>query len=92
MVSDRLVGQLCEEQKIEDFVFHDLRHCAVTNMADAGVAPEVIMKAVGHLDPEMFLRYRSVQPSKLNEAMERFNSYLATRQTLSLTPQTAKQG
>jgi len=83
---------LCEDQKITDFVFHDLRHCAVTNMADAGIAAEVIMKAVGHLDREMFIRYRSIQPSKFDEAMERYNGYLATRQTLSLTPQTAKQG
>lgn len=32
----RVVQQLCLNQKIEDFVLHDLRHCAVTNLADAG--------------------------------------------------------
>ena len=26
----RLVQQLSKEQRIENFVFHDLRHCAVT--------------------------------------------------------------
>jgi len=30
------------EQKIEDFVFHDLRCCAVTNLADPGVDTETI--------------------------------------------------
>ena len=36
----REMHRLCEEQKIEDFVFHDLRHCAVTNLADSGVDTE----------------------------------------------------
>ncbi|MCX5722474.1 MAG: tyrosine-type recombinase/integrase [Nitrospirae bacterium] len=36
----REVRRLCKEQKIEDFVFHDLRHCAVTNLADSGVDTE----------------------------------------------------
>ena len=44
----RVVQELCQEQKIANFVFHDLRHCAVTNLADAGVDTETIMKIVGH--------------------------------------------
>ncbi len=42
----RVVQQLCKDQRIENFVFHDLRHCAVTNLADAGVDTETIMKIV----------------------------------------------
>lgn len=30
----REVQRLCEEQSIADFVFHDLRHCAATNLAE----------------------------------------------------------
>ncbi|MEO7862846.1 MAG: site-specific integrase, partial [Nitrospirales bacterium] len=54
----REVQRLCENQKIKDFVFHDLGHCAVTNLADSGVDAETIMKIVGHSSVEMFLRYR----------------------------------
>lgn len=39
--------RLDQEQGINNFVFHDLRHCAVTNLADAGVDIETIMKIVG---------------------------------------------
>jgi integrase len=62
--TDRMVGQLCQDQKIENFVFHDLRHCAVTNLADAGVDIEMVMKIVGHSSVEMFLRYRTIKAEK----------------------------
>jgi len=45
---------------IEDLLFHDLRHCAVTNLAVSGVDIETIMKIVGHSSVEMFLRYRTI--------------------------------
>jgi integrase len=80
-VKDREMRRLCTELKLEDFRFHDLRHCAVTNMAEAGVPPEVIMKAVGHSDVEMFLRYRSVQPAALDAAVVQFDTYLKTAQS-----------
>jgi integrase len=67
------VNRICEEQKIEDFVFHDLRHCAVTNLADSGVDAETIMKIVGHSSVEMFLRYRTIKAEKLDAAMTRLN-------------------
>ena len=70
------VQRLCQEQGIEDFVFYDLRHCAVTNLADAGVDTETIMKIVGHSSVEMFLRYRSVKAEKLDEAMSRLNTLI----------------
>lgn len=71
--------QLCQEQSISDFRFHDLRHCAVTNLAEAGVAPEVIMQAVGHSDTEMFLRYRSVQPAALDAAVAQLDTFLTLK-------------
>jgi integrase len=43
----RIIRDLCETQKIDNFIFHDLRHCAVTNLADPGVDTETIMKIVG---------------------------------------------
>ena len=76
----RIVRQLCQEQKIEDFVFHDLRHCAVTNLADAGVDTETIMKIVGHSSVEMFLRYRTIKAEKLDAAMSRLNTLITRRE------------
>ena len=77
----RLVKKLCEEQQIPDFVFHDLRHCAVTNLADAGIDTELIMKIVWHSSVEMFLRYRTIKAEKLDAAMASFNNLITLRQT-----------
>lgn len=70
--------ELCKDQNIENFVFQDLRNCAVTNLADAGVEIETIIKIVGHSSVEMFLRYRSVKEEKLDAAMKRLDSVLNT--------------
>jgi integrase len=72
----REVQRLCKDQKIKDFVFHDLRHCAVTNLADSGVDTETIMKIVGHSSVEMFLRYRTIKPEKLDAAMTSLNTLI----------------
>ncbi len=76
----RILRSLCEEQQIPDFVFHDLRHCAVTNLADAGVDTETIMKIVGHSSVEMFLRYRTIKAERLDAAMNRVNTLITRRQ------------
>jgi len=59
------------EQKIEDFVVHDLRPHAVTNLADAGVDTETIKKIVGYSSVEMFLRYRTIRAEKIAAAIPR---------------------
>ena len=45
---------------IENFCFHDFRHCAVTNLRKAGNDYTTIMKASGHKTMSMFLRYNLV--------------------------------
>ena len=80
----RVVQKLCKEQNIPNFVFHDLRHCAVTNLADAGVAPETTMKIVGHSSVEMFLRFCSISADKFDTAMSRLNTLITQRQNLEL--------
>jgi integrase len=69
-------------------VFHDLRHCAVTNLAEAGVDTETIMKIVGHSSVEMFLRYRKVRAEKLDAAMQRLDAAINTL----ITPASAAAG
>lgn len=74
--SYRVVGKICKEQNIPNFVFHDLRHCAITNLADAGVEIETIMKIVGHSSIEMFLRYRKVKNAVLAAAALKLDTRL----------------
>jgi integrase len=57
-------------------VFHDLLHCAVTNLADSGVGIETIMKIVGHASMEMFLRYRTIKAENLDAAMSCMNTLI----------------
>jgi integrase len=79
----RVVQRICKTQSIENFIFHDLRHCAVTNLADAGVDTETIMKIVGHSSVEMFLRYRTIKVEKLDDAMSRLNTLITRRSPTS---------
>jgi site-specific recombinase XerD len=51
---------------------------AVTNLADAGLDTETIMKIVGHSSVEMFLRYRKVKAERLDAAMTRLDTALNT--------------
>ena len=41
----------------------------VTNLADAGVDTETIMKIVGHSSVEVFLRYRTVKAERLDSTI-----------------------
>ncbi len=45
---------------IKNFRFHDLRHCAVTNLRKAGVNDSVIMSISGHKTYAMFKRYNRI--------------------------------
>ena len=74
----RMVQRLCKEQNVINFVFHDLRHCAVTNLADACVDTETIMKIVDHSSVEMFLRYRRIKAERLDAAMSKLDVALNT--------------
>jgi len=53
-------------------------NCAVTNLADAGVDTETIMKIVGHSSVEMFLRYRTIKAERLDSAMARLDAAINT--------------
>jgi integrase len=62
--------------RIEDLRFHDLRHCAATNLRRAGVDTVTAMKIVGHKSEKMHRRYNSVSESDL-AAAGKLNSYLS---------------
>ena len=63
---------------IEDLRFHDLRHCAATNLRRAGVDTVTAMKIVGHKSEQMHRRYNTVAESDLAAAAVKINTYLTS--------------
>ena len=67
----------CKRAGIEDFRFHDLRHCAATNLRRAGVDTITAMKIIGHKSEKMHRRYNSVSDTDLSQATQKLNCYLS---------------
>jgi integrase len=63
-------GTLCEDARIENARFHDLRHSFTTRMLEAGVDIRSIMAITGHKDASMFQRYSHPSDSHLRAAVE----------------------
>ncbi len=61
----------CARAGIGDFKFHDLRHCAVTNLRKAGIPDNVVMSISGHKTTAMFRRYDAVDRSDRQGAIDR---------------------
>ena len=61
---------------IKDFRFHDLRHCAATNLRRAGVDTVTAMKIVGHKSEKMHRRYNSVNEDDLLQAIAKINTVI----------------
>jgi integrase len=67
----------CRKAKIANLRFHDLRHCAATNLRRAGVDTTTAMQIIGHKSPLMWKRYNSVAESDLITAANKLNTYLS---------------
>ena len=57
----------CRRANLEDFTFHDLRHCALNNMRLAGNDYFRIMAASGHKTTSVFKRYNLVTEEELSQ-------------------------
>jgi len=55
----------CRKAKIENFIFHDLRHCALNNLRKAGNDFFQIMAMSGHKTISVFKRYNLVTEEEL---------------------------
>jgi integrase len=73
------------EAGVTNFRFHDLRHCASTNLRRAGVDTATAMKIVGHKSEKMWKRYNAIEESDLNNAMLKLNKYHETNTLLTPT-------
>ena len=67
----------CKRAGIENLRFHDLRHCAATNLRRAGVDTTTAMQIIGHKSPYMWKRYNTVADSDLVAAANKLNTYLS---------------
>ena len=72
-----------KEADIKDFRFHDLRHCASTNLRRAGVDTATAMKIVGHKSEKMWKRYNAIEESDLLNAANKLYKYLETNTVLT---------
>lgn len=72
-----------KEAGIRDFRFHDLRHCASTNLRRAGVDTATAMRIVGHKSEKMWKRYNAMEDSDLLKAANKLDTYLQTNTVLT---------
>ncbi len=61
---------------VSGFRFHDLRHCAATNLRRAGVDTTTAMQIVGHTSPQMWKRYNHIREEDLSQAAAKLGKYL----------------
>jgi len=52
------------------FRFHDLRHCAITQLSENGASNSTIMAIAGHVSRRMLERYSHVRMEAKRNAME----------------------
>jgi site-specific recombinase XerD len=60
-----------EEAKLEDFHWHDLRHCFASSLVMAGVDLRTVAQLLGHRTLQMVMRYSHLSQSHELAAVER---------------------
>lgn len=75
----------CDELKIEDLHFHDLRHEGTSRLFEAGLTIEKVALVTGHKDWRTLRRYTKLKPEQLHKlqtspqpSLEEFIEKLAT--------------
>jgi integrase len=61
---------LTKRAGLPGFRFHDLRHCAITQLAEGGTSDSTIMAIAGHVSRRMLERYSHVRMEAKRNAME----------------------
>jgi len=61
---------LTKKAGLAGFRFHDLRHCAITQLAESGTSDSTIMAIAGHVSRRMLERYSHVRMEAKRKAME----------------------
>jgi integrase len=61
---------LTKRAGLPGFRFHDLRHCAITSLAESGASDLTIMAIAGHVSRRMLERYSHVRMEAKRQALE----------------------
>jgi integrase len=61
---------LTKKAGLPGFRFHDLRHCAITSLAESGASDSTIMAIAGHVSRRMLERYSHVRMESKRKALE----------------------
>jgi integrase len=61
--------------------FHDLRHTAITKLAESEASDQTIMSIAGHLDRAMLEHYSHIRAAAKRKAVEAIRSYNPTEET-----------
>jgi integrase len=60
----------CKKAGIKNFRFHDLRHCAISRWAAAGVPTAAAMQAAGHKSVHSHKKYQNLQRDQLRAGFQ----------------------
>jgi len=74
------------EAGLSDFRFHDLRHCAATNLRRTGIDTTTARQIVGHTSPQIWKRYNQIREEDLRQAASRLGKYLQENTPGTLDP------
>ena len=55
---------------------HDMRHCAITKLAESGAPDHVIMSVAGHVSPEMLRHYSHIRLQAKRQALDAINTVI----------------
>ena len=61
----------CQDQKIDDLHFHDMRHEGTSRLSEAGFRIEQVALVTGHKDWKMLRRYTHIRPESLHDHLNR---------------------
>ena len=64
---------LTKKAGLSGFRFHDLRHHAITELAEMGLSDQVIMSIAGHVSREMLEHYSHIRLEAKRQALEGLN-------------------
>jgi integrase len=65
--------------------FHDLRHLAITKLAESEASDQTIMSIAGHMDRAMLEHYSHIRAAAKRKAVDAIRSYVPTEEPVAIT-------